>query len=292
MPEIYLDFPPIPIKNELKIDAVYSFYYQEHGKHFNFEGDIHNFWEMVYVDSGKVSVKTEFGEHILNQGNVIFHKPMESHLLQSTDNQPHNLLIITFSSHSPRIHFFENKHFSVTLNQKRLLSHFADEAVNCFGTSFDYTLANRINHGKFGSMQACIAYFELFLIDLFRKNSPKANSAETDGTSQKISVNFSDSVKLYLAEMVEYHLTLAAVCERFNVSKSHLCQTFKNETGRSVMDYYIDLKIARAKLLIREGNFNLTQISEKLGYSGIHHFSRIFKSRVNMSPGSYAKSIK
>lgn len=282
---------PIPINNRIKIDCVYTFYYYEHGKNFAYEGEQHDFWEMVYVDSGTVLAKTETACHILSQGNVIFHKPMEFHALEATNNKPHNIIVLTFSCSSPEMSFFEDKIFQVNGRQKRILSHFAEEMIDCFGKDFD--LKNKsVTETKFGSMQAGIAHFEIFLLELIRENSGERLPGRTYSPTKNTAGVFTDAVKEYLEEMVEYPLTLNHICDHFNVSKSHLCRIFKEETGNSVMDFYISLKISRAKMLIREGDLNITQIAEKLGYSGIHHFSRIFKERENMSPANYAKSVK
>jgi len=52
------------------------------------------------------------------------------------------------------------------------------------------------------------------------------------------------------------------------------------------------MKIEAAKELIRTGQMNFTQISEKLGYTSIHYFSRQFKKVTGMTPSEYASSIK
>ncbi len=52
------------------------------------------------------------------------------------------------------------------------------------------------------------------------------------------------------------------------------------------------MKIDAAKQLIRTEQMNFTQISEKLGYSSIHYFSRQFKKVTGMTPSEYASSIK
>ena len=50
--------------------------------------------------------------------------------------------------------------------------------------------------------------------------------------------------------------------------------------------------IAYARQLIRENQMNFTQISEFLGYSSIHYFSRQFKKISGMTPTEYITSIK
>ncbi len=283
--------PALPVCNRIKIDSIYSFYYYEHGKNYGYKGEFHNFWEMVYVDSGSILEKADTKTHILPQGSIIFHKPMEFHSMESTGNKPHNVLIITFDCSSPEISAFEGMVFTATARQKRILEHFATEMRETFGERFTTVLGMDYCEKNFASFQAAIAHLEILFIDLIRENilcEKKPSSVSFTKNTRSV---FADAVKNYLEEMVEYPLTVSQICDRFNVSTSHLFRIFKAETGKSVMDYYIDLKIARAKLLIREGELNLTQIADRLGYSGIHHFSRIFKSRVNMSPASYAKSI-
>jgi YesN/AraC family two-component response regulator len=49
------------------------------------------------------------------------------------------------------------------------------------------------------------------------------------------------------------------------------------------------LKIKEAKRLIREGQMNFTEISEFLGFSSIHYFSKLFKKPTGKSPSEYAK---
>lgn len=46
-----------------------------------------------------------------------------------------------------------------------------------------------------------------------------------------------------------------------------------------------------AKKLIREDNLTITQISERLGYTSIHHFTRMFKRVTGFSPTAYKTSV-
>jgi AraC-like DNA-binding protein len=76
------------------------------------------------------------------------------------------------------------------------------------------------------------------------------------------------------------------------VSKTVLKDVFKNNTGQTVMEFFSYLKMEQAKLLIREGTYNFTEISALLGFSTVHVFSKAFKRSVDMTPSEYAKSVK
>jgi AraC-like DNA-binding protein len=67
---------------------------------------------------------------------------------------------------------------------------------------------------------------------------------------------------------------------------------FKEQTGTSVIEFYKSLKIEEARKLIREGQYNYTEIAERLGYTSIHYFSRQFKKTTGMTPSEYASSVK
>lgn len=55
------------------------------------------------------------------------------------------------------------------------------------------------------------------------------------------------------------------------------------------MEYYNNLKIARAKEMIITNELNVTQISEKLGYSNPNYFSKAFKKECGYTPIEYRK---
>jgi len=51
--------------------------------------------------------------------------------------------------------------------------------------------------------------------------------------------------------------------------------------------YFISLKIEEAKRLLSETPMNVTEISQMLGFSSVHYFSRLFKSKTGMTPTEY-----
>ena len=60
------------IKNLLNISKIVTIHYYEFDKNFTFEGERHDFWEMVYIDKGIVEVKSEDKLIRLCQGAKLF----------------------------------------------------------------------------------------------------------------------------------------------------------------------------------------------------------------------------
>lgn len=278
----------------IHIKGLYTFFYFEHSANYFFPGEQHDFWELVYVDRGKISAVEENAGYLLQQGEIIFHKPNAFHSLASSPKEPHNILVTTFETHSPAMEFFKNKIFTLNNKQKKILSLMLEEMKNAFTNGvLDDKFKSEEQLLDSASYQLVIGHLEHLLIELLRENSVIERTENERKIARKNIENaLVDSIKSFLQENIYNNIHLQEICDHYNLSKSYICEAFHNETGHSVIDYYIGLKIVEAKHLIRKGDMNFTQIAEKLGYASIHHFSRSFKSKTGMSPSTYVKTVK
>ena len=72
----------------------------------------------------------------------------------------------------------------------------------------------------------------------------------------------------------------------------YLSALFHKKEGIRLIEYINNKKLEKSKEMIRSGQYTITQISEMLGYSSIHYFSRLFKSTYSISPSEYAKALR
>jgi AraC-like DNA-binding protein len=96
----------------------------------------------------------------------------------------------------------------------------------------------------------------------------------------------------FLKNNIDKNLSFDEICARFSLGRTHLKTLYKKATSQGVMSYFRFLKIEEAKKLIREGRYNFTEISQKLGFESVHYFSRSFKNSTNMTPSEYSISVK
>ena len=75
------------------------------------------------------------------------------------------------------------------------------------------------------------------------------------------------------------------------LSRATVKRIFRCCAGMGPIQYFRTMRMKEAKRLIRETDLSITQIAEALGFSGIHHFSRVFKNTTGMSPREYAGSV-
>ncbi len=81
--------------------------------------------------------------------------------------------------------------------------------------------------------------------------------------------------------------SLAALC---GVSTVYFRKLFSSLEKTSPINYLQSVRIAKAKELLGTGFFSVSEIAEYTGYSGICHFSRMFKAKTGQSPGEYART--
>lgn len=89
-----------------------------------------------------------------------------------------------------------------------------------------------------------------------------------------------------------YHLgvTVEDCAKSLNISRAYLRNLFFRETGVSPQKYLMDLKMERAKFLLKT-DYPVTEIAHAVGYSDVLQFSRIFSKHHGMSPKAYRKEF-
>ena len=94
-------------------------------------------------------------------------------------------------------------------------------------------------------------------------------------------------------EFVDSHLTesytLEQMANEFQVSVSYLSHSFKRATGHSVMQYITQRRIGEAQTLLVTTTQPIKQIAQRMGYTDLSYFTRVFTHNVGMSPRKYRK---
>lgn len=91
----------------------------------------------------------------------------------------------------------------------------------------------------------------------------------------------------YIHEHLAENLSTQSIASAFFMSRYHLCHIFKEGTGFSMIDYVINCRILRARMLLREGR-RVQEAGEMVGFRSNEHFIRTFKRLTGMSPKQYA----
>ena len=281
------------IKREIEIEGFNSFYYFEFGKDFSHPPEKHDFWEMMYVDSGKINAIADGIGTIVTQGQLVFNRPMEIHAHISNKVDPNNMLVISFTCHSPAMKFFDKKVFTLGKAEKTLISLITKAAKKALGKiPDDYSNKNPIDFSNApkGSVQLLECYLTELLLLLMQSEDSSYITEKPNGNAREIAQSsITEIIVAYLQDNVYNTLTLSDICSRFYMGKSRLCKLFADYFGESPIEYFSKLKITEAKKLLRCEELSVGKIADMLDYSSIHNFSRSFKQATGFSPTEYRK---
>ncbi len=94
--------------------------------------------------------------------------------------------------------------------------------------------------------------------------------------------------KRYIREHYDNEdLSLNLVASQVNVSPNHLSAMFSQKTGHTFIRYLTDVRMNKAKELLKCSNMRSNEISEAVGYKDPHYFSHLFKKNQGCTPMQY-----
>lgn len=114
------------------------------------------------------------------------------------------------------------------------------------------------------------------LLNYFNKN-------DNDDFSELI-IN---EVKNELINNIDKKIPLSYFAKKYGYNISYFSQLFKKIVGTSFAEYFILLKMDKAKLLITNSSTPLQNIASSVGYDDYYHFSKMFKKYTQYSPTEF-----
>lgn len=136
-----------------------------------------------------------------------------------------------------------------------------------------------------------MTWLSLHICELFLELEQAANShphPESDPINKKADT-LVGKVLQYLTLHAESDFDSHKLSAALHLNYSYLSTTFKKKTGQTIVEAHTKLRVNRAIELIRTTSLNVTEISERLGYSNPYYFSRVFKKSIGESPSLFMK---
>ena len=91
----------------------------------------------------------------------------------------------------------------------------------------------------------------------------------------------------YMENNYKEKLTLSELAEKMFVSQWHLSKLLNKHTKKSFSDLLNEIRIKKAKQLLKDPSLRVGDVAEMVGFSDIAHFSRVFKKYTEMSANEY-----
>ena len=222
-------YESISLMENLVITEIYSIHYFEYTKDFVYEGESHDFWELLCVDNGVIEVTAGDQNLVLEKGEMIFHKPNEFHALRANGQIAPNLIVISFDCDASCMDFFRDRIVTINATEGFYLGQILTEAKKTFYTPLNNPYIcklERYPHTAFGSEQIIKISLESMLISLFRRYSEEEplfayEQAEHPMLHRNHDIFLSQVIQ-YLNQHISEHLTVAQICKDNMIGRSHL----------------------------------------------------------------------
>ena len=263
------------ISSSLYISEIYTKFYQEKGTNYNFSGEKHSYWELTYVDKGELLTTIDRVSYHLKQGDLIFYAPMQFHTQSTFEKISSSYLTINFKMNFNHADLLCNKIFSLKRDSYFIVTKLIEELSN------DNLYSNDLS----------LCYLKQLIIQMLRLDNSHFHSKPTTHMQQTYENELLNDILLYIDDNIYEKISVSTLCDHFCISTSMLHSLFRKNMNNTAKNYINELKLSKSKELIRNSTHTLSEISEMLGFSSIHYFSKKFKSYFNISPTEYSKSI-
>ena len=263
------------ISSSLDISEIYTKFYQEKGTNYNFSWEKHSYWELTYVDKGELLTTIDGVSYHLKQGDLIFYAPMQFHTQSTFEKISSSYLTINFKMNFNHADLLCNKIFSLKRDSYFIVTKLIEELSN------DNLYSNDLS----------LCYLKELIIQMLRLDNSHFHSKPTTHMQQTYENELLNDILLYIDNNIYEKISVSTLCEHFCISTSMLHSLFRKNMNNTAKNYINELKLSKSKELIRNSTHTLSEISEMLGFSSIHYFSKKFKSYFNISPTEYSKSI-
>lgn len=269
-----------PIEKFISVDSLNCALNCKHDPGFVFAGEMHNFWEAVFVESGKAVASADEQIFNIHTGQILFHKPMQFHRIKTDGQSPVHLRIISFSAAGLGMEDFERKYFELSsaeikdyLNVFNLIKEACDNYEETKNSSKYSILSSKASSA-----------LESFLLNLREHDASKLNELSNDERHYK-------EIVTVMSENCEKWLTVDDISALCRMSSSNMKRIFSLYNDIGVSKYFLSLKIRRSTELLRE-NLSSAEIAERLGFSSVNYFYTTFKRETGMTPKDYKKQLK
>lgn len=284
------------LRQSLSIRKLYTIHYYEYDSQYSFEGEAHDFWELVYVDLGSALITQGAESFRVDQGYGLIHPPGVFHRLSSQGGRGLNLCVLSFACPGRALMPLTRTPFVIGSAEKQILSAILTHARSAFSSDLDaaYFKLRRRETAPLGSEQLIRLNLEMLLLQLLRRHHDLSwlSGSEKGGAQGPAQQDqLAQAVALMQANLQD-PLSVEELCRRTLLSRSKLQRLFRLQTGMGVTAYYIKLRIEAAKTLMRNNLYNFSEIAEMLGFPSIHYFSRQFKQVAGMTPTEYCASLR
>jgi AraC-like DNA-binding protein len=249
---------------------------------------IHHHYEVVYLISGERGFFIKDRSYTVRPGDLVI----------INSNEIHKSFDIGVPNYERVVVYYDSRYFSGFTKQEAaaLLTPFGGYPIIHLSIQermrFDHLLAEFIEEitNKPPAFELRLQQLSAQLLVYLFRFIEKRNAAPVEHDSP-IRKKVLEIVQ-YINKHYEEPLRLSTISGQFYISPSYLSKVFKSVTGFVLTDYVNIVRVKEAQRLLRDTDWSITEISERVGFDNFSHFGKMFKRISSLSPRAYRRQYK
>ncbi|WP_238655472.1 AraC family transcriptional regulator [Paenibacillus piscarius] len=256
--------------------------------------EFHHAFEILIVLDGAQETVLENGSFLLRKGDILLIPPGFEHTNTCISAGPMTYFCAHFDIDEPSLRMKIMKNTDWVYEP----SHPYHSSLNeCLERWIRLLEEPEMSFTK-AKLRAQVVLFELLevLLDIQPADKQAPNHASI--TAAKYAKEIADAIKRAFkkhaiaenAGQPEYTLHIQPIISSLGISPNYGLEVFQKVYHMSPRTYLSNLKLQEAKMLMQQPNISLHEISNRLGYKNLSHFSRQFKRWTDLSPSEFRRS--
>ena len=284
-----MEFKLKTVENILSVPKIANVHFFEYPRGHETRDDKHPFCELLFVNGGKVAVRSNEYSGTLTKNSLIIHGANKLHSFSCPNNAESSLVIIGFECHSADLAQFGKRPVFLNETEVKQMALIVKEGRNVFAPPYNVPVYDMVKKKNqiYGSEQMLRGLLETFLLGLIRKYE------YFEGLEDNDEVDFA------IGEIIEYvdgnyteRITIDELAFLFRTNRSTLCKEFRLATGKTLNAYITDKKIEKAKRKLEKGVKSVTQIADDLNFESVPYFCKFFKKHTGLTPTEYQNALR
>lgn len=281
-------------EEEVVVRHIYNMKFLEYNESFVFESAHPSDWHLFCVYRDEVETLLN-GEWVpLLAGHMVLIPPKTTYGLKIGVKSHPKILMISLNCEGSRVSELANIRLHLSADGFASLNDVLSDAKFAFNISsdmYDQAFINKSLSSK--TRQILKNKLELLLLDLLETNEQHSETMFLQPPAAMLSRQMLiNSINEYLNTHISGAVTLTDMSNALNFSASYLNSVYRKATGHSIITAFNKMKIDHAKIYMEKSDYGITRISELLGFSSVHYFSRAFKKIAGLTPSEYLAQVR
>ena len=104
-----------------------------------------------------------------------------------------------------------------------------------------------------------------------------------------ISIRIKEITSYIEKHYCERNFSVHSIANHIHLCHTYVCTIFKKITGKTINEYITEMRVEKAKVLLKDTKIKLYEIATNLGFSDVNYFSTLFKKNTGQTPNEFRK---